>query len=385
MLTVSIDERDRGQGPGVELGDRAFVLDRDPLQGRGGGELADEIAELTGEPHVGAELGRVLGAHRRHVDGVDDRADLEIVGHLLGDLDRDLFLGLGGRSAQVRRRHHLLHAEQQIRFGRLLGENVERGAGDVARLERRLQVGLDHQPAAGAIDDEHAFFHLGDRAAVDDGAGRIGQGRVEGDEVGAGVELVELDLFDAERLGPLGREVGIVSRDFHVQADRAVGDDRADIAAADDAEALAVELDPHEARLLPLAGVGRGVGGADLARDREQERDRVLGGGDGVAERGVHDHDALLGRGGDVDVVDADAGAADDAKPARTAEDLGRHLGRRAHREAVIISDRLGEIGLGETDPLVDLDAAGAEDFGRARAQGVRDQDFRHGNFSRSS
>ena len=38
---------------------------------------------------------------------------------------------------------------------------------------------------------------------------------------------------------------------------------------------------------------------------------RVLGGGDGVAERRVHDDDALGGRRLDVDVVDADAGAAD--------------------------------------------------------------------------
>ena len=39
-----------------------------------------------------------------------------------------------------------------------------------------------------------------------------------------------------------------------------VGDDRADIAAADDAERLAGDLDAHEAVLLPLAGLRRGVG-----------------------------------------------------------------------------------------------------------------------------
>ena len=40
-------------------------------------------------------------------------------------------------------------------------------------------------------------------------------------------------------------------------------------------------------------------------------RDGVLGGGDRVAEGGVHHHDAGGGGGGDVDIVDADAGAAD--------------------------------------------------------------------------
>jgi hypothetical protein len=38
---------------------------------------------------------------------------------------------------------------------------------------------------------------------------------------------------------------------------------------------------------------------------------------DGVAVRRVHHHDAARGGGFDVDVVDADAGAADHAKPFR--------------------------------------------------------------------
>ena len=92
---------------------------------------------------------------------------------------------------------------------------------------------------------------------------------------------------------------------------RAVGDDRADIAAADDAERLAGDLDAHEAVLLPLAGLGRGVGLRDLARQREHQRDGVFGGGDRIAERRVHHDDAARRRRRDVDIVDADAGAAD--------------------------------------------------------------------------
>ena len=64
--------------------------------------------------------------------------------------------------------------------------------------------------------------------------------------------------------------------------------------------------------LLPLAGLGGGVGGGDLAGQGEHHGDGVLGGGDRVAERRVHHHDARGGGGRDVDVVDADAGAADD-------------------------------------------------------------------------
>ena len=131
-----------------------------------------------------------------------------------------------------------------------------------------------------------------------------------------------VDLLDAEVAGALVREEGIEGDHLHLQAEGAVGDDRADIAAADDAERLAGELDAHEARLLPLAGLGRAVGGGDLAGQREHHGDGVLGGGDGVAVRRVHHHDAALGGRGDVDVVDADAGAADDLEVRRGGQDL---------------------------------------------------------------
>jgi hypothetical protein len=91
----------------------------------------------------------------------------------------------------------------------------------------------------------------------------------------------------------------------------AVGDDRADVAATDQAERLAAELDTHEAVLLPLAGLGALVGVGDFAGEREQHGDRVLGGGDRVAERRVHDDDAARRGGGHVDGVDPDPGAAD--------------------------------------------------------------------------
>ena len=134
---------------------------------------------------------------------------------------------------------------------------------------------------------------------------------MQGDEVGAGQQLVQLDLLDAHLHRALGRQEGIVGDHLHLQAEGAVGDDRADVAGADQAQRLAVELDAHEAVLLPLAGLGGGVGGGHLAGQREHHGDGVLGGGDRVAEGGVHHHDAGGGGGGDVDVVDADAGAAD--------------------------------------------------------------------------
>jgi hypothetical protein len=128
-------------------------------------------------------------------------------------------------------------------------------------------------------------------ARARDVLGLVGQRRVQRDEVGAREQLVELDLLDAEIEARSGDRNGSKAITFILRPMRAVGDDRADIAAADDAQRLGVELDAHEAVLLPLAGLGRGgrrpgSGGPE----REHHRDGVLGRGDRIAERRVH-HD----------------------------------------------------------------------------------------------
>ena len=154
-------------------------------------------------------------------------------------------------------------------------------------------------------------FGLLQRRRIDDVAGLVGERRVQRDEIGAAQQIVELHLLHADLHGPLRRQERIEGDHLHLQPDGAVGDDRADVAAADDAERLGEQLDAQELGLLPLAGLGGAIGFRDLARQRHHQRDGVLGGGDGIAEGRVHDDDALGGRGLDVDVVDADAGAAD--------------------------------------------------------------------------
>jgi hypothetical protein len=248
---------------------------------------------------------------------------------------------------------------------RLLDEDVDAGAGDLAGLDRLGEVFLDDETTAGAIDDAHALLHLGNRRRVDDVAGLLGQRRMQGDEVGPFEKLVESDLVDAELHGPLFGKVGIVGDDAHLQPDGALGDDRADITAADDAERLGGDLDAHEAVLLPLAGLGRDVGGGNLAGNREHHGDGVLGRRDGIAEGRVHHDDAALGGDRHVDIIDADAGATDDAQLRGRRQHLLGHLGGGADGEPVIVADGREQLllVLAEIGQVVDLDAAHLEDL----------------------
>ena len=100
------------------------------------GQLAGKRAELLGELDERPQPRRFLGRDRREVDGIRNRAAQQVIRHLLGDLQRDVFLRLGGGGAEMRRAHHVGMAEQRIFGRRLLGEHVEGGAGDVAGIER---------------------------------------------------------------------------------------------------------------------------------------------------------------------------------------------------------------------------------------------------------
>ena len=105
----------------------------------------------------GFRRGASSARDRGEVHRVGDGAAQQIVGHLLGDLQRDVLLRLGGGRAEMRRADHVGQAEQRA-FRRRLGlEHVEGGAGDVAGLQRLGERRLVDQPAARAIDDAHAL------------------------------------------------------------------------------------------------------------------------------------------------------------------------------------------------------------------------------------
>ena len=107
----------------------------------------------------------------------------------------------------------------------------------------------------------------------------------------------------------------------------------------------------------------------------------MLGGGDRIAERRVHHDHAAGGRRRNVDVVDADAGAADHLQPFRLFEDFRRHLGGRADREAIVVADDLGELVLvlAKVRLEIDLDAVILEDLHGGGRQGIRDENVGHG------
>lgn len=120
----------------------------------------------------------------------------------------------------------------------------------------------------------------------------------------------------------------------------------------------------------------------DVPRHSGEESDAVLGGGDGVGGGGVDDEAAVLGGGGEVDVVDADAGAADDLKAAGGGlEDLAADLGAAPDDEGVAEGDLCAELLGAEVVGAVDVREAAEEiEPGLSQLLGYEDRRLRvHG------
>ena len=278
---------------------------------------------------------------------------------------------------------HVRQAKQHIGRCRLVREDVEGAAGHMAGLERSCHGLFVDELATSAVDDAHALLRLGDVLGIHD-APRLGrQRRMQRDEISALQQVIELDLLDAEIAGALRAQVGVEGDDAHLEANRALGDDGADVAAADDAEHLGGDLDAHEAVLFPLAGLRGGIRRRNLAGNRKHHGDGVFRRRDRIAEGRVHHDDAASGRCRNVHIVDADAGAANDLEARGAFEELRGDLGVRADGEAIVVADDLGELVLvlAEVGLEVDLDAAILEDLHGRSGQGIGNENARcHGN-----
>ena len=252
---------------------------------------------------------------------------------------------------------HVRIAEQRVVGDGLGGEHVERRAADLARVEPGLEVGVDDQRPAGDVQDPHAVLALGERRRVEP-ALRVWRVRqVQRDEVGGRVHVVRRRrLLDPQLPVALGRDVRIERDHVHPERPGPLSHELPDLPEAEDPERLLVQLDAGELRPLPLAADQRRVGLRHVARERQQQRHRVLGRGDHVRLRRVGDDDPALGGGVDIDVVHPDAGPANGPEPAGPRDQRRVELRRRPDQNPVVFADPLLELLARPPDPELDVE-----------------------------
>jgi hypothetical protein len=193
---------------------------------------------------------------------------------------------------------------------------------------------------------------------------------MKGDVVAGGVKIGERDQLGAGVLRDLGSDVRIVRQGAHAERAGAAHYFAADTAESDDPESLSAQLAAQEFLLLPLPGTRGGGRLGDVPRHRQHQGQRVFRHRDGVAAGGVHHQHACVGGGFEIDVIDADAGAANHSQLGSALEDGSIDLHRAADDEGIGAGKmRCKFFGAGDDDApvglrLEQLDAGGGKGFG---------------------
>ena len=329
----------RGRGEQARAGAREAPR-RGDLDARDGPlrERHREPAEALGDRQERLQHAALVLGHERQVERVRDRGPRERGHDLLGDDDAGAILRLARRAREVRREH----------AGWARRAAASRPAAAPARRRRapRPPSCPERSAATSAASSTSA-----PRAALTSSApGRSSASRVasisprvvsrhrqvEADDVGGRERGLDRRGAARRRARPCARRsrTGRRRRCACRAPGPATATSRPMRPKPSSASVLSASSMPAKRSRSQRAVAQRALGGADVARQRQQQRERVLGGGDDVRLGRVADDDARRRRGVDVDVVDADARAADHAQPGRRRDQRRRRRAWPSARRA---------------------------------------------------
>ena len=232
-----------------------------------------------------------VGAEYVSKDDLFRNADVVTIHLVLGDRTRGLVgareLGLMKKTAYlvntsrgpIVEEKALLEAlnNKQIAGAGLDVFDVEAGAGDllfVERVEQRLF--LDDRPARG-VDHVGSLLHQAEFFGGDEAAGAVAELKMHRDDVGVAEQVVLGDVFGADLLASLRRQILAPGDHLHAERLADTGGPRAELAEPEHAECLA--FDVHAERVLPRhAGFHPRVLPADPAGQFEDQAEGDAGG-----------------------------------------------------------------------------------------------------------
>src|SRR4029453_17031136 len=177
---------------------------------------------------------------------------------------------------------------------------------------------------------------------------------MQADEVRGSNQLIERNHLDTHRLRDLGIEIRIIGLNIELHTLSARRHLLAHVTQADDAHgASRYTIDPAAITVQfrgvspPLAVVHILVHAHELARNRDEQADGLLGNFDRVAAGGVADFYTELLGGREIHPVDADAGATDNFCFLELRDDFLGERDRAVHDDPVRVAAHFNDLGIG--------------------------------------
>src|SRR5215468_6185744 len=174
---------------------------------------------------------------------------------------------------------------------------------------------------------------------------------MQADEVGGSHQLIERNHLDAHRLRDLGIEIRIVGLNIELHPLGARRHLFAHVTQADNAHgASGYTIDPATITVQfrgvppPFTIAHVLIHAHELARNRDQQANRLLGNFDGVAAGGIADSYAELLGGREIHPVDADSGAADDLRLFQLRDDFFGEGDRAVHDDPVRVAAHFNDL-----------------------------------------
>ena len=265
-------------------------------------------------------------------------------------------------------------SQERASKGRLILEDVERRACDLAGLDGVHQRRLVDDAAARHVDQPHAVPASSQLFATDQVTRFVGQRDVQRDDVRPVEDRGQWKESDSDPIRNLLGQHRVVRDDLHPERARPGRDFTPHLAQPEDSERLPEQLHTEKLTPFPATRPHRAIGERDLTCQREDQRQGVLRRRDGVFAGSIHHDDSATRGSRDIDIVDARAGAPDDPQPRGRFHHLLRNTGVGADDDPLHVGHGRQEIGRLESRSIDRLQAGLLQHLGAPGRHSIRNQ-----------
>lgn len=287
---------------------------------------------------------RLLRSDRGNVDGVGEREIKKIVRNMLGKMKWEILMWLRSRWKKMRSEEKIGKRKKIVLSWRIGLIEVNERKRKMEGFKRRNKIILKDKEKEREIENEKKRFNFRKSLRIDNIEGIVDERSVESDEIGERKKLIKIEILKEKLMRERIRKERIERKKMNFKEYEECGEDWEDIEEEKEKKSIEGDLKENEEVILKIEREGGGVGIRKLEGERENKRNRVLGGGDRIEERSINEDDKEERRGRNIEIVEEDKGEKKEFKIIWGWDKILSEIGGRKNRKKVILEDELEKI-----------------------------------------